>query len=397
MRVKVFLNIEGSRLLLGVLNDDGIVSFQYSPSFLKSGLEPSPISVPLTASVWHSKNHLNDDLPGFIADSLPDGWGRLLLDRQLRRTSKRIFEIGPLLRLSWVGRSGMGALEYEPEKPLEDFSPESIHLDSLADNVESILSEKETLEALDTLVDLNGSSAGARPKIVCLVSQNFKEIKRGQEFEKSFSPWIIKFRQSDDSKDTGAQEYICSLIARDAGIEMPQTHLFESKKGPGWFGIERFDRTPLGKLHMVTVSGLLDCDFRQPCLDYQTLMVLSNRLSGKKSVVEMFRRAVFNYSIGNFDDHAKNFSFLMNQSGQWRLAPAYDLVPCPSAVNEHMTSVNGLGRNVSRKEFLRLASKFDIQKEEAVVIMDEIAEAVSKYPELTLQYGIKRLSFVNPI
>ena len=397
MRVNVFLNIERKRKFLGTLSDDGGIFFQYAAEFLKTGIEVSPLVMPLSESAWKSSSTLFNGLPGLVADSLPDGWGNLLLDRQLRRQGRRLNQISPLERLCWVGDQGMGALEYEPAEHLDNVHPLEIHLDSVADDVESILSEKESREVLDILQGLNGSSGGARPKVVCLISDDFKTLARGTDFEGGLSPWIVKFNQAEDAKDLGVQEFICSLIAQKAGIDMPQTHLFESSKGPGWFAIERFDRSPKGKIHMQTAAGLLHCDFRLPSLDYQSLMALSGRLCGQKAILEMFKRAVLNYSLGNCDDHAKNFSFLMNADGQWRLSPGYDIVPSASFNSEHMTAVLGEGRQPTRELFLRLASKFELTRAASIRAMDEVAEAVSLYSDLARQYGVKPSPLVKEI
>ena len=259
------------------------------------------------------------------------------------------------------------------------------------------MSEKESREVLDILQGLNGSSGGARPKVVCLISDDFKTLAHGTDFEKGLSPWIVKFNQAGDAKDLGVQEFICSLIAKKAGIDMPQTHLFESSKGPGWFAIERFDRSPKGKIHMQTAAGLLHCDFRLPSLDYQSLMALSGRLCGQKAILEMFKRAVLNYSLGNCDDHAKNFSFLMKADGQWRLSPGYDIVPSASFNSEHMTAVLGEGKQPTREIFLRLASKFELTRAASIRAMDEVAEAVSLYSDLARQYGVKPSPLVKEI
>lgn len=148
---------------------------------------------------------------------------------------------------------------------------------------------------------------------------------------------------------------------------------------------------------MQTAAGLLHCDFRLPSLDYQSLMALSGRLCGQKAILEMFKRAVLNYSLGNCDDHAKNFSFLMNSEGQWRLSPGYDIVPSASFNSEHMTAVLGEGKQPSRELFLRLASKFELTRAASVRAMDEVAEAVSLYSDLARQYGVKPSPLVKEI
>ena len=397
MQVDVKLNIEGSSIAVGRLSElaDGI-AFQYDTEFLHRGLQISPFAMPLSPQGRLISDNPFGGLPGVFADSLPDGWGNLLWDRQLQRRSRRLTHISMLKRLCWVGARGMGASEYEPADERQALEPESIRLDAIAENIDRVLAEQASGEALATLSNLNGSSGGARPKIVCLVSDDYSRLARGSMVTEDMVPWIIKFRSSYDARDQGIQEYIVSVIAKRAGINMTRTHLFTSP-GDAWFGIERFDRNQFGKLHMCSVAGLLECDFRIPALDYSHILMMTGRLASREDVLEQFRRAVFNYSIGNCDDHAKNFSFLMDANGQWRVSPAYDLVPSEAIGGEHMTTVCGRGKNVGRDTFYELAKDFKIPKREATLLLDEVADAVSGYGALAKDYGVKALKEVRPI
>lgn len=390
MRVKVFLHCEGKREELGSLDDKNGIRFQYAPEFLARKISPSPLMVPLASKPWQSKNGLNGGLPGFVADSLPDGWGNLLLDRWLRQHGKELREISPLERLCWIGQSGMGALEYEPETREEIAHQENIHLDYIDDEVQSVLSETPTAKALDRLCSLNGSSGGARPKIVCLVSEdgNFR-LKPGVLSEEGFAPWIIKFRSLADAADIGVQEFIASELMRRASIDVAPTRLFPSKKGYGWFGMRRFDRTKKGKVHMMTAAGALDCDFRSPCLDYQTILALTCALVGPNALLEQIKRAAFAFLIGNCDDHAKNFSFLMDSAGKWSVSPAYDMVYSAGFNAEHMTSLLGKGKNPNRRDFLKLGELFDLASPAVDSAIDDVLEAVSNYPNMARDFGVK--------
>lgn len=391
MKVSVFLNCEGERRKVGMLDDEMGIRFQYTDDFVDAPLPLSPVALPTSSRVWQGNQRLNDGLPGIVADSLTDGWGNLLLDRQLTRKGRRLTEISPLERLCWVGSQGMGALEYEPETRLEAFEPQSIRLDMLADNVDRVLSEASDTGVLDQLSSLNGSSGGARPKIVCLVADDGSgELRRGMMPEPGFSPWLIKFHNASDDRDQGVQEFICSELMRAAGISVTETRLFESAKVPGWFGIRRFDRNEKGKLHMATAAGLLDCDFRTPCLDYQSILALTQRLvAGKEALVEQIKRCAFNFLIGNNDDHAKNFSFLMNSSGAWQVSPVYDMVTAAGMGGEHMTALLGKGKNPRVDDFLALAGMFDLSSREVKTALGEVCTAVAQYPELARQYGVK--------
>lgn len=398
MKTEVILNIEGRRYFVGVLaSDQNDIFFQYAENFLNTQLEISPISVPLQRRIWVFNTSSFGGLPGFASDSLPDGWGNLLLHRQLTRRGERLAEIDSLRRLCWVGCQGMGALEYQPEEKFqEEFCLSDIRLDTLAENAEAILPDRESGIALDALASLNGSSGGARPKIVCLVSDDRRILIPGNIAIGSAEPWLIKFRNSTDPADAGALEYAVSLLAKSAGIDMTETHLFESSKGAGWFGIRRFDRTSAGKVHMATAAGLLHCDFRQPCLDYQTLMALTQRLAGAGDLEQMLKRAYFNFVIDNRDDHAKNFSFLMDGKGRWRLSPAYDLVPCAGGF-EHMTALLGIGKSPARSLFIRLGEDFGLSRRKAQVALDAVDECLSQWRQLAKNCGVKSPPVFAPL
>lgn len=398
MKTEVILNIEGRRYFVGVLaSDQNDIFFQYAENFLNTQLEISPISVPLQRRIWVFNTSSFGGLPGFASDSLPDGWGNLLLHHQLTRRGERLAEIDSLRRLCWVGCQGMGALEYQPEEKFqEEFCLSDIRLDTLAENAEAILADRESGIALDALASLNGSSGGARPKIVCLVSDDRRTLIPGNIAIGSAEPWLIKFRNSTDPADAGALEYAVSLLAKSAGIDMPETHLFESSKGAGWFGIRRFDRTSAGKVHMATAAGLLHCDFRQPCLDYQTLMALTQRLAGAGDLEQMLKRAYFNFVIDNRDDHAKNFSFLMDGKGRWRLSPAYDLVPCAGGF-EHMTALLGIGKSPARSLFIRLGEDFGLSRRKAQVALDAVDKCLSQWRQLAKNCGVKSPPVFAPL
>lgn len=398
MKTQVFINLEGKRSFVGLMaSDHREIVFQYASAFLKSGLEISPLAVPLQSGILKFASAPFGGLPGFAADSLPDGWGNLLLNRQLVRRGERLSDIDPLRRLCWVGSHGMGALEYEPEESaVNEFPADEIRLDVLAEDADAILAERDSGSALDALACLNGSSGGARPKIVCLVSADGHRLMPGTMARDGAQPWIVKFRNSTDPKEIGALEYAVSLLAGRAGIEMPQTKLFDSKIGAGWFGVQRFDRSSSGKFHAATAAGLLHCDFRTPCIDYQTLMALTQRLSVAGDREQMLRRAYFNFVIDNRDDHAKNFSFLMNGRGSWRLAPAYDLVPNTGAV-EHMTSLYGCGKAPSRKLFVKLGEDFGMSRARVNTILEEIDDSLLQWKRLAVECGIRRPPIFEPI
>ena len=370
----------GCRQEVGLLHQDKQrIFFEYAPEFLKSGIELSPFKLPLKVGVFEEKAHVFDGLFGLFNDSLPDGWGCLLLDRKLRKLGKSYAEITPLDRLSLIGANPMGALEYEPAAEDSDLYGD-IELDSLSGEVDRILEGEESL-VLDELLKLNGSSGGARPKIVAYVSSDRKKIIYGSKtIPDGFTPWIIKFSERHDPQSAGELEHRYSLAAKAAGITMPETHLFPLKDGRGCFGVQRFDRTPKGKVHTHTACGLLHASHRFASLDYENLLKLTWILTRNHAdVVEMVRRMIFNVKSGNKDDHSKNFSFLLNEQLQWQLAPAYDLTPSTGINGEQTCMVNGKGRNITDADLIKTAATANISEAETKALIAQINSALTQY------------------
>ncbi len=370
MKLSVYLNLGSVRHLVGLLDErNGEIYFEYDATFRTSGLELSPFKLPLRSGVFHDERKTFDGLFGLFNDSLPDGWGCLLLDRKLRRRGLSYDAVTPLARLALIGRNPMGALEYEPSDS-EAESIGTLSLDSLAGEVDRILAGDEVSD-LDNLLSLNGSSGGARPKIVAWVSPDRKEIVRSHERPgDGWTEWLIKFMQKNDPSDLGETEYKMSLAAKAAGITMPETHLFPSKRCPGYFGVQRFDRTSQGKVHIHTACGLLHASHRYSSLDYEALLKLTLVLTrDRRDVEEMVRRMCFNVKFGNRDDHSKNFAFLLDPQGKWRLAPAYDLTPSAGLNGEQTAMVNGKGRGITDADLIAAASTVDIPSDRVKAIL----------------------------
>ena len=367
----------GIRRMVGLLYENaGRVFFEYSPDFLQSGIALSPFKLPLKPGVFEDEKRTFDGLFGLFNDSLPDGWGCLLLDRKLRKRGLSYDSITPLSRLSMIGRNPMGALEYEPaDEAAEEVG--NVELDSLSGEVDKILAGNDS-DVLDELLKLNGSSGGARPKIVSYVSDDRQQIIHGGANPPAgFTPWIIKFSERYDKLNSGETEYRYSLAAKEAGIDMPPTHLFPSKNGGGYFGVQRFDRTPQGKVHVHTACGLLHASHRFSCLDYENLLKLTLVLTRDiTQAEEMVRRMVFNVKSGNRDDHSKNFSFLLNKNFEWRLAPAYDLTPSAGINGEQTAMVNGKGRNITDDDLIAAAKVADIPASAVRSIINTVESAL---------------------
>jgi serine/threonine-protein kinase HipA len=368
---------------------DKKIYFEYDKEFLKTGIELSPYKLPLKSGLFRCDDTTFDGLWGLFNDSLPDGWGRLLIDRHLMRLGINPHSLSPLDRLAYVGSYAMGALSYEPEQEVENLLDEVV-LDDLAESSAEIL-EGNSEALLDELLSLNGSSAGARPKVLVQISDDQKQIIHGrQELKKGFSHWMVKFASSADSREIGAIEYAYSLMAKEAGLVMPRTALLEGKKGR-YFAIERFDRVGDKRVHMHSVAGLTHSDFRFPTLDYDDLLSLTLHLTKNMQDVEkVFRLACFNLFTHNRDDHAKNFSFVMDEKGVWNFSPVYDVTFSYGPGGEHSTMYMGEGKNPTSKHLLALAKKHGIKK--ASVIVEEVREVSKKWKEFAKVAGVSQKS-----
>jgi serine/threonine-protein kinase HipA len=394
--LKVGLHFQEDTLAVGRLAfKEGVVYFEYDRAFLVKGLEISPLRLPLAPGLKAFNRSLFEGLPGVFNDSLPDGWGRLLLDRTLKQQGILPQTLSPLDRLAQVGRHGMGALVYEPDYSDTPKSPgASLDLDLVAEDTSRILEERPLLgnpqDVLQELLSLGGSSAGARPKAMIGVDATRQRVTHGiSPIADGFEAWLVKFPGSSDERDAGAVEYVYALMARQAGIPMMDTHLFPAKTGAGYFASKRFDRDGTKRLHVHTACGLLHSDFRVPALDYDDLMSLTLRLTGDMREVEkMYRIAVFNVAAHNRDDHGKNFSFLMDEAGVWTLAPAYDLTFSSGPSGEQSTMVLGEGKNPSFAHLQKLGKQAGLPKERVQEILGQTVDALSQWPQLARQYGV---------
>lgn len=383
MNLKVFYNAYGERRLMGLLSQrEGRIFFEYAPAFFNFGLEVSPFKLPLRPGLFEGDPMFAGGLFGVFNDSLPDGWGCLLLDRQLMRRNISYNEIGPIDRLRLIGKDPFGALEYEPA---EEGAEETIKiiLDSLAREADKIL-EGRSQEMLDELVALNGSSGGARPKITALVSDDkSKIVQNSRAVPDGFSSWIIKFSNKRDRKDLGLHEYVYSLIAKKAGIKMSETYLFPSKNSSGHFGTKRFDREGNQKIHIHSASGLLHADFRIPCLDYASLLRLTQLLTkNQQDIEQMVRLMIFNVKAGNKDDHSKNFTFLLDKAGEWHLSPAYDLTRSSGINGEQTAMVNGKGCGITDEDLIKEAQRYNVSAGKVREMITQTEDALADYDRL---------------
>lgn len=337
------------------------VAFQYSDEWLASGFSISPFSLPLERKLYIPEYSPFEGVYGVFADTLPDGWGRLVVDRYIRKSFKLdANNITSFQRLTMVSDAGMGALSYRPSMNVagDEYSG---NYDELAQECKKLLQE-DNVSNLDELFQFGGSSGGARPKINTRID--------GED-------WIIKFPSSYDDMDIGRQEYLYSLCAQECGLETSPTRLFDSDICKGYFGTKRFDRKPDGsRVHMVSVSGLLETSHRYPNLDYTQLMKLTQILTrDMQEVNKMFDLMCFNVYAHNRDDHSKNFSFLYDEGeARWKMAPAYDLTYSNSQGGEHATSIAGEGRKPGISDILQVAKSAGITERYAKSRASEIQE-----------------------
>ena len=362
--LKVFYN----DILVGTLakTPDRVVAFEYDSDWLNNGFSISPFSLPLIKKVFIPKYDPFGGLFGVFNDSLPDGWGRLLVDRLFLKNKINPNEIDNLNRLAVVQECGMGALTYKPEHKFESENNISDY-DILAQECSKILESQDSAN-LDELFQLGGSSGGARPKILTSIDNE---------------DWIIKFPSSFDPKNIGEKEYQYSLCAKDCGINMPATRLFPSKVCSGYFGVKRFDRTngKTGKkVHMVSASGLLETSHRLPNFDYNILMKLTLELTRNyQDIEQLFRLMCFNVFANNRDDHSKNFSYLYDDNKkEWHLSPAYDLTYSSSFNGEHATTINGEGKNPDLDDILAVAKNIGLKEKTAKDIALDIQDKCKK-------------------
>lgn len=351
---KLFVKYHGTLVgELGMTPDGSRCVFSYDKDWLASGFSISPLDLPLKPDLFIALEQPFWGNFGIFEDSLPDGYGRYLLNRMLRRQGIDEMQLSPLQRLSIVGNSGMGALCYEPEMHFDNQAEEH-SLSELQDLALEVLLERNDKDAA-LLYYNSGNSGGCRPK--CL-------------YHDADGDWLVKFRHVYDPQDLGAIEFKYNEIARRCGIEVPDFKLFEGR----FFATRRFDVDGEERLHVATAGALLNESIHLPKLDYKTLLHLTGYLTqDPKQVEAMFRLMAFNVFADNKDDHAKNFSFIYH-NGRWRMAPAYDLTPFPEGYHgEHATSVNGNGLP-KMEDMIAVGESIRIPRKRCLDILDFVRE-----------------------
>ena len=368
---KIIVSIQFSKneIELGELVSEGRdIYFKYYTDFITKGIEISPIKLKLNTGINKADAIPFDGLFGVFADSLPDGWGKLLLDRALTAKGIDISNMTMLDRLAFVGSKGMGALIYKPEIDDGIHKQFEFELDNIAKATHQILTGTAT-KILDELYILGGSSGGARPKILVGYNPKTKHIiGTEKDLPIGYEHWIIKFPSSSDKADIANIEYAYYKMAIDAGIEMSACKLFKGKSGQVYFGTKRFDRIGNNRLHMHSAAGMMHDNFRLSNLDYGNVMDCAFLLERDVRAYEkVLRIAAFNVFAHNRDDHSKNISFLMDENGNWKVAPAYDLTFSSSGHGMHSTMVSGESANPTKQHLMELANYFKIKNASAII------------------------------
>lgn len=362
-------------------------AFSYNKEFISKGLEISPYRIPLGNDTFSAdKNSDLYDLHGVFADSLPDEWGKKVQDVEFQKIG--IYEVTAIDRLAFVGGYGIGALKYEPSQEFKK-GYDIVSLADLRKATQQILSG-EVDNVTTQLLRSGGSAGGARPKfLVDLDLKNLSIIRYSTgKPDGDMFPVIIKVPGKREDQYQRI-EYCYSLMGKEAGLKVPDTYLLTGNKSKlSSFAIKRFDIDDKGeRLHTHTFAGLLGLNFREVNVDYSELLrVTSDLTRDHREVVEVFRRMVFNYLGCNKDDHAKNFSFVMNKSGQWLLSPAYDIGYSSGESGLHSMAINGLRRNATLKDFEKMASNFEIKDWKDIIV--RTCEVLKTWPSIAEKYCV---------
>ena len=385
-----------------------VARFEYDRQFVGKGIEPSPLMMPVQQGRIFSFGNLNKEvfngLPGMLADSLPDTYGRALFDKWLALTGRTVSN--PIETLCFLGQRCMGALEFEPATG-PAATDMKIEIDSLVEVAKEALSKKEKFGTnLDTdrkaaiaeILRLGTSAGGQRAKAVIAYNKETGEVRSGQvQAPEGFDYYLIKLDGVSteagfkETENFGRLEYSFSLLAKECGIDMTACSLIE-ENGRAHFLTKRFDRVNGEKIHMQTLCGIAHYDFHlRRAYSYEQAFNVMRRLRlPYTQAEEMFLRMAFNVVIRNQDDHTKNISFLMDQTGKWKLSPAYDLGfaynPKGTWTDTHQMSINGKFDDITRQDLLACAASNNIKK--ANEMIDKVCEVVSRWPETAKNCGV---------
>ncbi len=394
-----------------------VADFEYDPAFLPSGIQLAPRTMPLRRGVYSFPGlppASFQGLPGLLADSLPDRFGNALLDAWLASQGRLPSSLNPVERLCYLGRRGMGALEFEPQL---DAAPapadQRIEIAALVELADAVLADRSSLStrlqsggasrAVQDILRVGTSAGGARAKAVIAWNTETGEVRSGQaDRAEGFSHWLLKFdgvqhnrdRELLDPQGFGLVEFAYAKMARAAGIEISECRIL-SEGGRHHFVTRRFDRTEAGeKLHMQTLAAMSHLDFHHPGgASYEQAMLEMRALGLPAEQIEQFyRRMVFNIVARNQDDHVKNFAFLMDRRGQWSLAPAYDLTyaynPDGAWTSRHQMRMNRKRDGFAREDFTACEEAVSLVRGRGLRMLDEVRQVVAEWPRFAAEAGV---------
>ncbi|MBK5232648.1 MAG: type II toxin-antitoxin system HipA family toxin [Thermoleophilia bacterium] len=393
-----------------IASDDGAITFEYDSRFVARRIEVSPITLPLGPGAHRFDPALFGGLPGLLSDSLPDRFGNALIDAWLATEGKSKSEFDLVDRLCYIGRRGMGALEFKPSKGPVGTKRHAIQIEDMVELSSSVLNERESFEtslegskeqAVKDLLSIGTSAGGARAKAVIAWNRETGQIRSGQvDAGPSFEHWLIKFDGVSDTREGdlsgpggyGVREYGYALMARAAGINMSPSQILE-EGDRRHFMTKRFDRKGNQKVHMQSLSALANLDFNLPTHAYEQALLVGRELEVEMSDLEQqFRRMVFNIVARNQDDHAKNIAFLMNRKGDWHLSPAFDLTyaynPRGVHTSKHQMSVNGKRDGFTMKDLEACAASASLRRTLTREVVEDVTDAVSRWPEFAEKAGV---------
>lgn len=371
----------------------GVASFEFFPDFLSRNIEVSPFSMPLQAGLIQGERVALDGLHGVFHDSLPDGWGLLLMDRALQAQGIDTNSISPVDRLAFVGSRGMGALSYQPDEGLKTDIAATQDFDLTKAGSEATRIYEGSLDEVIDYHTIHGTpSGGARPKILIGIDAQGNAIAGSDDLPPGYEHWIVKFPtgSTPEKKAEGAMEYIYAQMAQASGIDMAKSRLIPATEGNAYFATKRFDREANNmRNHVHSVAGLINANFREPNYDYLKLVKLTLQLTRSVAAQrEIFQRMLFNVVAGNRDDHTKNFAFMMTPNGEWINTPAYDVTFNQGMAGEHNMTIAGKGKNVSLDDLLTVGEHASLNKANILSLLDQVRQGIAQFSELSKDYGL---------
>ncbi|WP_175702425.1 type II toxin-antitoxin system HipA family toxin [Burkholderia ambifaria] len=369
----------GSLVSTTAITGRPLIVFEYSDDARKRGLELSSYALPVHGSKLRKDFPAHQlGLPGPVYDALPDGWGMLLMDRLFKRRGLNAARIGPLERLAYIGSHAMGAMSFEPVAPEIQEPQPNIPLDRLAAEVQEVL-DGEGGAFLHQLLQVGGSPQGARPK--ALVYRDPRSGVFTTAAAADFEAWLVKFPARQEHPEVCAIEMVYAECLRLCGIETPDTLHFDLPGGMAAFASRRFDRLDGLRVPMQSVAAFTGADYKTPgALDYVNFLRATHMCTNDvREKARAFERAVFNVAFNNRDDHPKNFAYIMARSGEWKLAPAYDVTFCEGPGGYHQMDVMGEALQIDRAALLGLAKETEISAVAAGDMIDRMCSVASRW------------------